>query len=91
MCNLIEGPTAIMSLMIQSHAIKSPDYAVLSCFLTGCLILLMALLNLGTLVKFISMPVTTGFTMAAAITIASGQINNLFGISSQYYSTKLIR
>ncbi|XP_037945077.1 sodium-independent sulfate anion transporter [Teleopsis dalmanni] len=75
------GPTAIMALMVQ-HVAKSADYVVLLCFISGCIITLMGLLNLGILVQFISMPVTTGFITAAAVTIASGQINNLFGISS---------
>ncbi|XP_011182576.1 sodium-independent sulfate anion transporter [Zeugodacus cucurbitae] len=74
------GPTAIMSIMVQAHA-HNADYAVLACFLTGVITFLMGLLNLGVLVQFISIPVTTGFTMAAAITIGSGQINSLFGIS----------
>uniref|UniRef100_A0A034WSV8 Sodium-independent sulfate anion transporter n=1 Tax=Bactrocera dorsalis TaxID=27457 RepID=A0A034WSV8_BACDO len=75
------GPTAIMSVMVQVHT-HNADYAILACFFTGVITLLMGVLNLGVLVQFISIPVTTGFTMAAAITIASGQINNLFGISS---------
>ncbi|XP_075147654.1 sodium-independent sulfate anion transporter [Haematobia irritans] len=76
------GPTAIMALMVQAHVTGSPDYAVLSCFLSGCVIFILGLFNLGVLVRFISIPVTTGFTTAAAMTIASGQINNLFGIKS---------
>uniref|UniRef100_A0A0K8WLN2 Sodium-independent sulfate anion transporter n=1 Tax=Bactrocera latifrons TaxID=174628 RepID=A0A0K8WLN2_BACLA len=78
------GPTAIMSVMVQAHT-HNADYAILACFFTGVITLLMGVLNLGVLVQFISIPVTTGFTMAAAITIASGQINNLFGISSKFY------
>lgn len=76
------GPTAIMSLMVQKHVSDNPDYAVLACFLSGCIILCLGILNLGVLVRFISVPVVTGFTTAAAITIASGQINSLFGVSS---------
>lgn len=34
----------------------------------------------GFLVQFISMPVTAGFTSAAAMTIASGQLKSLLGI-----------
>ncbi|XP_034660413.1 sodium-independent sulfate anion transporter [Drosophila subobscura] len=75
------GPTAIMALMVRPYVNGNPDNAVLLCFLAGCIILLLGLLNLGVLTRFISVPVTTGFTMAAAITIASGQINNLFGIT----------
>uniref|UniRef100_A0A182ITK8 SLC26A/SulP transporter domain-containing protein n=1 Tax=Anopheles atroparvus TaxID=41427 RepID=A0A182ITK8_ANOAO len=75
------GPTAIMSLMVQVHVANSGvDFAILSAFLTGCTILLLGVLNLGFLVKFISLPVTAGFTSAAAITIASGQVKSLFGL-----------
>lgn len=37
----------------------------------------------GFLIDFISIPVTSGFTSAAAITIASSQIKNLLGLSGQ--------
>ncbi|KAH8312872.1 hypothetical protein KR044_013392, partial [Drosophila immigrans] len=76
------GPTAIISMMVNPHIDGNPDLAVLLCFISGCLILLLGLLNLGVLMRFISMPVTTGFTLAAALTVGSGQINNLFGIQS---------
>ncbi|XP_055588077.1 sodium-independent sulfate anion transporter-like isoform X2 [Uranotaenia lowii] len=75
------GPTAIMSLMVQIHVANlGPAFAILSAFLAGCVILILGLLNLGFLVQFISMPVTAGFTSAAAITIASGQIKSLLGL-----------
>ncbi|GAB0100397.1 sodium-independent sulfate anion transporter [Sergentomyia squamirostris] len=77
------GPTAIMSLMVAHYVTASPDYAVLSCFLSGVLILLLGILNLGFLVQFISIPVTAGFTSAAAITIASTQLKSLFGLPGQ--------
>jgi sodium-independent sulfate anion transporter 11 len=34
----------------------------------------------GFVIDFISVPVTAGFTSAAAITIASGQIKSIFGL-----------
>ncbi|XP_059614628.1 sodium-independent sulfate anion transporter-like [Phlebotomus argentipes] len=74
------GPTAIMALLVQSHVLKSPDFAPLACFLTGIIILAMAILNLGFLVQFISIPVTVGFCTAAALTIASAQIKSLLGL-----------
>ena len=37
-------------------------------------------LVLGFVIDFISVPVTAGFTSAAAITIASGQVKSLFGL-----------
>ncbi|SPP74903.1 sodium-independent sulfate anion transporter [Drosophila guanche] len=74
--------TAIMALMVNQYATISPDYAVLVCFLAGCIVLVLGLLNMGVLVRFISIPVITGFTMAAATTIGSAQINNIVGLSS---------
>ncbi|XP_017050005.1 sodium-independent sulfate anion transporter [Drosophila ficusphila] len=74
--------TAIMALMVNQYATISPDYAVLVCFLAGCIVLILGLLNMGVLVRFISIPVITGFTMAAAVTIGSAQINNIVGLAS---------
>uniref|UniRef100_A0AAG5CND9 STAS domain-containing protein n=1 Tax=Anopheles atroparvus TaxID=41427 RepID=A0AAG5CND9_ANOAO len=79
--DLTIGPTAIMALMVQVYVGGlGADFAVLLTFLVGCIILLLGLLNLGFLVQFISMPVTAGFTSAAAITIASGQVKALLGL-----------
>lgn len=80
--NLTLGPTAIISMMVSPYINGNPDFAVLLCFLSGLIIFVLGLLNLGVLMRFISVPVTTGFTMAAALTVGSGQINNLFGIQS---------
>ncbi|XP_053680352.1 sodium-independent sulfate anion transporter-like [Anopheles nili] len=79
--DLTIGPTAIMALMVQVYVGSlGADFAVLLTFITGCIILAFGLLNLGFLVQFISMPVTAGFTSAAAITIASGQVKSLLGL-----------
>uniref|UniRef100_A0A182QWX7 STAS domain-containing protein n=1 Tax=Anopheles farauti TaxID=69004 RepID=A0A182QWX7_9DIPT len=79
--DLTIGPTAIMALMVQVYVGSlGADFAVLLTFLAGCIILVFGLLNLGFLVQFISMPVTAGFTSAAAITIASGQVKSLLGL-----------
>jgi len=73
-----------MALMVNQYAEISPDYAVLVCFLAGCIVLILGLLNMGVLVRFISIPVITGFTMAAATTIGSAQINNIVGLTSEF-------
>ncbi|XP_068084369.1 sodium-independent sulfate anion transporter [Anabrus simplex] len=82
------GPTAILAIMTQKAVEASgtadfADFAVLLCFLSGCIILLLGLLNLGFLVDFISVPVTAGFTSAAALTIASAQVKGLLGIKGK--------
>lgn len=70
-----------MAIMVQKYVTSSSDYAILASFLSGIVILLLSLLNLGFLIQFISYPVTIGFTSAAAITIASGQIKSFFGLT----------
>lgn len=75
-----------MALMVQRYVDISVDFAILACFLTGAVITLFGLLHFGFLVQFISAPVTNGFTTAAAITIASGQINALLGIPSKLHN-----
>lgn len=42
------GPTAIMALMTQTYVLNyGPDFAVLLTFLSGCIITLFGLLQLG--------------------------------------------
>ena len=82
------GPTAIMALMTSMHAKHGPEYAVLLSFLSGIIIFLCGLLQLGFLIDFISVPVISGFTSAAALTIASGQIKGLFGIYKKHHSNE---
>ncbi|KAL2711530.1 sodium-independent sulfate anion transporter [Vespula squamosa] len=79
--NITIGPTAIMATMVQSLVLNyGPDMAILLAFLKGCIIMVSGLLHLGFLLDFISLPVITGFTSAAAISIASSQFKSLFGI-----------
>ncbi|KAF7278208.1 hypothetical protein GWI33_008702 [Rhynchophorus ferrugineus] len=75
------GPTAILALFIQSSvATMGPDAAALISFLTGLLIFLAGVLHLGFVVEFFSYPVITGFTTAAALSIACSQLKGLLGI-----------
>ncbi len=76
------GPTAIMSLMTAEYAAQhgNPDYAVLAAFLAGIVIFVLGALRLGFVIDFISVPVTAGFTSAAAISIAAGQVDELLGL-----------
>ncbi|RZF48867.1 hypothetical protein LSTR_LSTR003247 [Laodelphax striatellus] len=78
------GPTAIMSLMTYKYASAyGVDYAVLLCFISGVVTFIFGLLHLGFLVEFISLPVTSGFTSAAAIIIAVSQVKNILGIDGK--------
>ena len=75
------GPTAILSLLVQTYNIPHCDkLAILSTFYVGLILFAMGILKLGFLVRFVSVPVISGFTSAAAITISAGQLKNLVGI-----------
>ena len=76
------GPTAVMSLIVAEHIQHAgPQYAVVLCFFTGIVQLLIGVLQLGALVNYVSHPVISGFTSGAALIIAYGQVKNLLGIS----------
>uniref|UniRef100_A0A1B6C3Z6 STAS domain-containing protein n=2 Tax=Clastoptera arizonana TaxID=38151 RepID=A0A1B6C3Z6_9HEMI len=75
------GPTALVSLLTYTYTHDtSPDMAALLCFLSGCVELICGCLQLGFLVDFVSVPVVSGFTSAAAVIIASSQMKGLFGL-----------
>lgn len=78
------GPTALLSLMTSRHTSlggnSGPHLAILLCFLSGIVEMLMAVLRLGALVDLISMPVTVGFTSATALIIGASQLKSLLGI-----------
>lgn len=57
-----------------------PEYAILLCFLSGCVTIVLGILRLGFLVEFVSIPVVSGFTSAASVIIACSQIKNLLGL-----------
>ncbi|KAL3272434.1 hypothetical protein HHI36_013915 [Cryptolaemus montrouzieri] len=75
------GPTALMSLMTYQQVMgRNTDYAILLCFLSGVVQILMAILHLGVLIDFISIPVTVGFTSATSVIIAASQLKSLLGL-----------
>lgn len=75
------GPTAIASLLTWQVAGGVVEKAVLLTFLTGFVLLLMGVLGLGFLINFVSGPVSSGFTSAVALMIATSQVKDLFAIT----------
>ncbi len=86
---LATGPVAMVSLLTFSSIIpfakqETPEFinmAINLALLVGLIQLLMGVLKLGFIMRFVSHPVIVGFTNAAAIIIASTQIQHLLGIS----------
>ncbi|XP_041978043.1 sodium-independent sulfate anion transporter-like isoform X2 [Aricia agestis] len=74
------GPTAIASLLTWQVAGGVVEKAILLNFLTGLIELLMGVLGLGFLINFVSGPVSSGFTSAVALMIATSQVKDLFAI-----------
>jgi SulP family sulfate permease len=85
---LAVGPVAMISLLtaagIGAMNPENPEVylllAVTLAFMVGAIQLLMGLFRLGFLVNFLSHPVISGFTSAAAIIIGLSQLKHLLGI-----------
>jgi solute carrier family 26 (sodium-independent sulfate anion transporter), member 11 len=75
------GPTAIASLLTWQVAEGVVEKAVLLTLLAGLVKLMMGVLGLGFLINFVSGPVSSGFTSAVALMIATSQVKDLFAIS----------
>jgi SulP family sulfate permease len=84
---LAVGPGALDTLLVgaslASLAFVTPEthaaYAALLAVMVGVIQLTLGALRAGFLVNFLSAPVLSGFTSAAAITIAIAQFGNLLG------------
>lgn len=92
---LAVGPVAMVSLLVasgvgglaRSGTAQYLAYAVQLAFMVGVLQLGMGLARLGFLTNFLSHPVLSGFTSAAAIIIGVSQLGHFFGVklpSSHY-------
>jgi len=86
---LATGPVAVVSLMtaasLEPLATAGSEafiaYAILLTLIVGVFQFLLGVLRLGLVVNFLSHPVVNGFTNAAAIIIATSQLNKIFGVS----------
>ncbi|KAL1495016.1 hypothetical protein ABEB36_010506 [Hypothenemus hampei] len=75
------GPTAISALLtFQAIQGLGAEHAILLCFFTGVIQLLMGLFGLGFLIDFISGPVSSGFTSAVALIILTSQVKDILGV-----------
>ncbi|KNG91880.1 SulP family inorganic anion transporter [Pseudaestuariivita atlantica] len=84
---LAVGPVAIVSLMVattlgeisETGSVSYLAGAILLAFLSGAILLGMGLARLGFLVNFLSHPVISGFSSAAALVIGLSQLKHLLG------------
>ena len=74
------GPTSIMSSLVASTANGDVAYAICLSLVAGLYMLILGMLEFGWVMWLISYPTLAGFTSAAAIKIAAGEIGDLVGI-----------
>lgn len=86
--HMVSGPTTAISIVV--FASLSPlaepgsaayvQLALTLSFLSGCIMLALGWLRLGSLMNFVSHTVVVGFTAGAAVLIATSQLKNFFGL-----------
>ncbi len=78
----IGGPTGAFVVIIYGiiarHGYKG---LVAATILAGIFLIIFGLMRLGTYIKYIPQPVTTGFTTGIAVLIFSTQVKDFFGLS----------
>lgn len=81
----VSGPTGAFVLLVGSIAVEF-GYAglVYATLLAAVILILMGITKMGSLVKFIPFPVTTGFTTGIAVVIFSTQIKDLLGLQMEH-------
>ncbi len=85
---LAVGPVAMVSLLVlggvsalePSSTAQFVAYAVLLALMVGVIQLVMGVVRAGFLVNFLSHPVISGFTSAAALIIGFNQLQHLLGL-----------
>lgn len=77
----IGGPTGAFMVIVFGIVTEfGIDGLIISTFLAGIIMVLFGFLKLGSVIKFIPYPITTGFTSGIALTIFSSQIKDFFGL-----------
>ena len=84
------GPVAMDSLLVAAglgalSIVGVETYiamAIMLALFVGCLQIVLGMFKMGFLVNFLSTPVISGFTSAAALIIGCSQLSHLFGIEA---------
>lgn len=80
----IGGPTGAFTVIIYA-IVNNPQLGVgglaTATVIAGILLILLGAFKMGGLVKFIPYTIVVGFTAGIAVTIASGQIGDFFGLA----------
>ncbi len=78
----ISGPTAAFATIVAGIvATYGLSGLIIATVMAGVMLILMGLFRLGSLIKYIPMTITVGFTSGIAVTIIVGQIKDFLGLS----------
>lgn len=87
----IGGPTgAFMVIVFGIIAQYGYDGLVIATIMAGIFMILLGLFKLGTFIKYIPYPITTGFTSGIAIVIFSSQIKDFLGLRIDNLPTEFL-
>lgn len=81
----IGGPTGAFIVVVYGViAAHGYDGLVLAAFMAGLILLAAGLLRAGNLIQFVPEPVVNGFTIGIAAIIATSQIKDIFGLTTDH-------
>lgn len=79
----IGGPTAAFMVLVYGIVTEfGVDGLMLATLMAGVMLVLFGLLKLGSVIKFIPYPITTGFTGGIAVSIFTSQIKDFTGMNT---------
>lgn len=77
----IGGPTAAFVVIIYGIvASYGTDGLIVATILAGIILVIMGICRFGSLIKYITYTITTGFTCGIAVTLFVGQLKDFFGM-----------
>ncbi len=78
----IGGPTGAFVVIIYGIIEKyGIDGLVIATLMAGIILVIFGLLKFGSLIKYISYPITVGFTAGIAVTLFSTQVKDFLGLA----------
>ncbi|MDF7666826.1 C4-dicarboxylic acid transporter DauA [Orbaceae bacterium ESL0727] len=78
----VSGPTAAFVVILYPVSMQfGLSGLLIATLLSGIFLVLMGIIRLGRLIEYIPLPVVLGFTSGIAITIATMQIKDFFGLT----------
>jgi SulP family sulfate permease len=87
----IGGPTGAFVVVVYGVIAKHGyDGLLIATTIAGGILIVAGLLRLGTLVKYIPDPVTTGFTTGIATIILASQLKDIFGLTADHVPADFI-